>query len=197
MAGEDFNKRDPRTADGWEPNYEPALLDDALPLPLCDEAIRIAREVGFETSPVYHSVGHGDNPDYRKSQSAWLRPEDAPPLYKYITDTLNYLNNQHYRFAIYGMDQIQIIRYDPGCFFIDHTDLGRERSANRKITLIIQLSEPDEYQGGDVVISDRTTVPKHKGSGCAFPSWALHRVEEITSGTRYALAAWARGTYFN
>ena len=40
------------------------------------------------------------------------------------------------------------------------------------------------------------TVPKTRGSGCVFPSWVPHSVDEITSGTRYSLAAWAKGAYF-
>ena len=196
-ASDDINNRDPRTAGGWQPNYEPALLNSILPPELCDAAVGIAAEVGFETSPVYHNTGHGDVPKFRRSESAWLAPEQAPELYRYLTDTLNHLNNQRYRFAIYGMDQIQIIKYVPGCFFVEHTDLGPGRAGNRKISLIVQLSDASDYTGGDVVLSDNSIVPKQRGSGCVFPSWTRHRVEEVTSGERYSLAAWARGTYFN
>jgi PKHD-type hydroxylase len=94
------------------------------------------------------------------------------------------------------MDLIQILKYEPGCFFIEHTDIGDAHAARRKISLIVQLSEPEDYDGGDVVLASRATVPKALGGGCVFPSWVPHRVDAITRGMRYSLTTWANGTYF-
>jgi predicted 2-oxoglutarate/Fe(II)-dependent dioxygenase YbiX len=188
---------DPRAAGGWQPNYEPSLLEQILTGPECEAVIAKATEIGFEPSSVFYGSEGADNPDYRKSESAWLTPEQVPELYETISRTLKHCNDRHYRFAIFGMDQIQVIKYVPGCFFIDHTDIAHAHAAHRKISLIVQLSSPEDYAGGDVVLAGRTTVPKARGSGCVFPSWVLHRVDAVTAGTRYSLAAWARGTWFN
>ncbi|MDH3538313.1 MAG: 2OG-Fe(II) oxygenase [Gammaproteobacteria bacterium] len=191
-----MNSPDPRLANGWEPTYEPAILTQALPVELCQDAIAIAQKIGFESSPVFSAEGPTEIPYYRRSETAWLKPDDARDLYQHITGTLQKLNNECYRFSIYGMDKIQIIRYEPGCFFNEHCDLGSAHAANRKISLLVQLSPPEDYVGGDIVLAGGITVPKTRGGGCVFPAWVPHRVEEITSGTRYSLAAWAKGTYF-
>ena len=192
-----MNQTDPRAAGGWQPTYEPTMFERILTAAMCDDVIVKATQVGFETSPVFYGDAPASQPDYRRSETAWLKPDDHPELYAEITRHLNRCNDRLYRFAIYGMDQIQVIRYLPGCFFIDHVDIGHAHAAHRKISLIVQLSDPGNYEGGDVVLTGRITIPKQRGGGCVFPSWVQHRVDPITSGTRYSLAAWARGTWFN
>jgi hypothetical protein len=192
-----MNRPDPRAAGGWQPDYEAKLLNRVLTPAMCQAAIETAVSLGFESSPVFYGEEAADNPEHRKSESAWLTPEQAPDLYQSITGTLKEANDQLYRFSIYGMDQIQIIKYEPGAFFIEHTDIARAHAAYRKISLLVQLSSEDDYQGGEVVLAGRITVPKGLGDGCVFPSWVPHRVDEITLGTRYSLAAWAKGAWFN
>jgi PKHD-type hydroxylase len=191
------NRPDPRAAGGWQPDYAPRLLDSALPSDLCATAIEVASRVGFEPSSVFYGDEPADNPEYRRSETAWLTPEQLPELYRHTTRMIQTVNDQLYRFSIYGMDQIQIIRYLPGCFFVDHTDIAHAHAAHRKISLIVQLSDAHEYEGGDVVLAGGVRVPKQRGSGCVFPSWVQHRVDAITSGTRYSLAAWAKGAWFH
>jgi len=188
---------DPRAAGGWQPDYEPAMLENVLPAEMCDDAIATAKRIGFEPSPLFYGSEPGQNTDFRKSETAWINPDDFPELYRAITRTLQRVNNELYRFSINGMDQIQIIRYLPGSFFVDHTDIAHAHAANRKISLVVQLSDPADYEGGELVLAGRLRMPGTRGGGSVFPSWVQHRVEPITSGTRYSLAAWGRGAWFN
>ena len=188
---------DPRAAGGWQPVYEPALVDNLLTTGMCEAAVATAERLGFESSPVFAGDEPAENPDYRRSETAWLTPDHAPELYQAITRALKDANDRWYRFSIYGMDQIQIIRYEPGGFFVEHTDIAHAHAAHRKISLLVQLSESDDYAGGDVVLAGRIKLPKARGSACVFPSWVQHRVDPITSGVRYSLAAWAKGAWFN
>jgi PKHD-type hydroxylase len=188
---------DPRLANGWQPDYEPVMLADVLSPGLCQRAIELAHTVGFESSPVFQGGEAAENQYYRKSETAWLEPDDFRELYQRIVEVLQTTNNARFRFSIYGMDKIQIIRYVTGSFFINHADLAGAHAANRKISLLVQLSDPVDYDGGNVVLAERLTVPRARGGGCIFPSWVLHRVEEITRGTRYSLAAWAKGAIFS
>lgn len=189
---------DPRLAGGWIPSYEPVIADAALAPAVCDRVVRIAGELGFESSPVYNEQGVGriDSPEHRRSESVWLQPEHDRELFRLVTALFQKINERSYRFAIHGMQPIQIIRYLPGSFFSEHFDIGLADAAQRKISLIIQLSDEDDYAGGDFVVCDRVTMPKARGTACAFPSWFSHRVDKVESGTRYSLAAWATGSYF-
>lgn len=193
-----MTQADPRVAGGWRPTYEPTIVPDALPIQVCDRTVSLANELGFEASPVYNARGVGsiDDPNHRISESVWLKPEHDGDLFKRITNVFNKTNNEKFRFSIYGMVPIQIIRYSPGCFFSEHFDIGVADAANRKISLIIQLSDATDYEGGEFVVSGRLTMPKARGTACVFPSWFQHRVDEVKSGTRYSLAAWALGAYF-
>jgi PKHD-type hydroxylase len=65
--------------------------------------------------------------------------------------------------------------------------------------MTIQLTDPDEYEGGDLqfMINQRVvTAPREKGTIIVFPSFILHRVTEITKGTRESIVAWVSGPAF-
>lgn len=196
MATNDPKLVDARSADGWEPRYLPSALESVLTPEMCERTISLAREIGFEPSMIYPGTGSGRIEDDRVSESVWIPPDRFPDLYRIIGDTLKETNDRFYRFSIYGMNAIQIIRYEPGSFFRSHCDIAGGDSARRKISLIVQLSDPDDYEGGDLAFFEQLSVPKARGFGCVFPSWCMHRVEKVTKGTRYSLAAWAKGKYF-
>ena len=196
MATIDPRLTDARTVDGWEPTYLPAALESVLTPEMCEETIRIAREIGFEPSLINPGTGSGNIADDRVSESVWIPPERFPELYRIIGDTLKDMNEKFYRFSIYGMNPIQVIRYEAGSFFRSHCDIAGGDSARRKISLIVQLSDPDDYAGGDLAFFEQLNVPRARGYGCVFPSWCMHRVEKVLKGARYSLAAWAKGKYF-
>jgi PKHD-type hydroxylase len=76
-----------------------------------------------------------------------------------------------------------------------HGDVGPGVS-HRKLSLVLQLTDPSEYEGGELEISigSRTlTVPKVKNSLAVFPSFVLHRVLPVTQGERRSLVTWISG----
>ena len=66
---------------------------------------------------------------------------------------------------------------------------------DRKLSICIQLSDPEEYKGGEFQFKslDSPTNYKTKGSILVFPSYNEHQITEITSGTRYSLVGWMEG----
>jgi predicted 2-oxoglutarate/Fe(II)-dependent dioxygenase YbiX len=100
---------------------------------------------------------------------------------------------------ISGLEPIQIFKYDVGDHYMWHTDWSPHNNKKRKLSITIQLSDPSEYEGGEVEILDgpqSRTVTKDLGHATVFPSWAVHKVTPVTSGTRWALVAWATGKPF-
>ena len=78
-----------------------------------------------------------------------------------------------------------------------HIDFGRGY-LDRKISMVVQLSPPDAYEGGvlEFGISPPTTAARERGSLLAFPAWVPHRLSPITSGRRYVATCFVLGPPF-
>jgi PKHD-type hydroxylase len=71
----------------------------------------------------------------------------------------------------------------------------------RKLSISIQLTNPEEYEGGELKLydgdEDKTNVmDKTQGTLIIFPSYVLHEVMPVTKGTRNSLVAWVTGPQF-
>jgi PKHD-type hydroxylase len=65
--------------------------------------------------------------------------------------------------------------------------------------MVVQLSDPREYEGGELQILNRkepTSMEKKRGLITVFPAWTLHQVTPVTKGTRQTLVAWISGPEF-
>jgi PKHD-type hydroxylase len=68
--------------------------------------------------------------------------------------------------------------------------------SNRKLSCVIQLSDPEDYDGGELQMnmgSQIVSIPKQKGLVTYFSSFVLHRVTPVTRGVRKSLVAWISG----
>jgi predicted 2-oxoglutarate/Fe(II)-dependent dioxygenase YbiX len=83
------------------------------------------------------------------------------------------------------------LSYKKGDFFKKHVDNGQANELTRKryMTLIIQLSETNDYVGGDMFVND-VLFSKEIGNTIMFESGIEHEVKEIISGHRLALVSW-------
>jgi PKHD-type hydroxylase len=81
-----------------------------------------------------------------------------------------------------------------------HSDIGAGVwAARRKLTIVVQLSEPQDYDGGALEIwpdAGVQTAPRARGLATIFPSFQLHRVTPVTRGTRWSLTLWSHGPAF-
>ncbi|MDB4212558.1 2OG-Fe(II) oxygenase, partial [Ascidiaceihabitans sp.] len=72
-------------------------------------------------------------------------------------------------------------------------------AGKRKLTLVLQLSEPGSYEGGNLEIMPSAQVLfANRAQGCVsvFPSFSLHQVTPVTTGTRHSITVWAHGPAF-
>jgi PKHD-type hydroxylase len=97
------------------------------------------------------------------------------------------------------VDNIQYTEYEAGGGHYDwHLDIG-PGIAHRKISIVIQLSEPTEYDGGNLEFKfggGNTTAPNSKGDVILFPSFILHRVTPVQTGNRKSLVLWVGGNHY-
>ncbi|RZM79456.1 Fe2+-dependent dioxygenase [Leptolyngbya iicbica] len=86
-------------------------------------------------------------------------------------------------------------RYEIGMDYGRHTDnalMGQYRS---DVSFTVFLSEPDAYQGGELVMEGADDEQCYKypaGAAIAYPASTLHRVNPVTSGVRLAAVGWVQ-----
>jgi predicted 2-oxoglutarate/Fe(II)-dependent dioxygenase YbiX len=145
-------------------------------------------------------LGPGNaNPDIRRSQVVMLRTQPKYGwLYDRIWSAVQECNRQFFCVDVAGVEaNIQLGRYDSvdRGFYDWHTDFAGIRPL-RKISVSIQLSRADAYEGGDLELlygNRPQRMDRTRGAFIAFPSFLLHRVTPVTRGTRWSLVAWILG----
>lgn len=139
--------------------------------------------------------------DYRMSDISWLNEnEETDWLFTKMADLCKIANKAMWNFDIWGyQDGFQYtVYYGNGGHYDWHADLGPGIS-NRKISCVLQLSDAEEYEGGELEINPGgriLSVPKGLGTLCFFPSFLLHRVTPLNSGVRKSLVNWFCGPNF-
>jgi len=144
------------------------------------------------------------NKSYRSSKISWIpHTVEWNWLYEYLCTLVKQSNEALWNFDITHMgENIQYTEYDAEYegHYDWHLDIGPGVSSRRKISISIQLSDPEEYEGGDLQFSykrDIVTAPKNKGSVVLFPSFFLHRIVPVTRGKRRCLVLWVSGIPFH
>ena len=139
------------------------------------------------------------NAQIRRSQIVMLGAEQRYDwLYERIWSAAQECNRRFFCVDIAGVEaNIQLGRYDSTDrgFYDWHTDFAGIRPL-RKISISIQLSQPEDYDGGDLELmygTEPQKLDKTRGTFIAFPSFMLHRVTPVTRGTRWSLVAWIAG----
>jgi len=121
----------------------------------------------------------------------------------FIMHYVNLHNKLNYQYDLSGgisNNELQYSEYGPGHHYTWHND---EQSAEalltqplRKLSFSLQLSDPSEYEGGELQFlsgKDMYTAPKSQGTLITFKSSTLHRVRPIKSGLRKSIVGWITG----
>ena len=146
----------------------------------------------------------GDNSNVksiRDSNIVFVQPcEELQWVYRRLTDITNELNNRYFGFDLFGFTEgLQYTEYTaPGGKYDEHVD-KIYNGVVRKLSIVVQLTDPSQYEGGDFELLDSTVPEKllrSKGTLLAFPSYTLHRVTPVTVGTRNSLVGWVSGKPF-
>lgn len=170
----------------------------------CDKVI----EIGLDTKITDHenpavSKGEGWAVDIsvRKGSIGWIRSvPETEWLFRKMTDNINAVNNRFFNYDLLNIENFQFTIYnDTSDFYGAHIDMMHRCNATRKLSFSVQLSDPETYEGGDLVFyfnKNGESMGKQRGKGIFFPSWTLHEVKPVTKGTRYALVGWVNGPRF-
>jgi PKHD-type hydroxylase len=155
-------------------DHESLLEEGKLGFGNTDSAVRRSKVVMFGTEERYHWL----------YERVWAAASDG--------------NRQMFGVDIATVEpNIQLARYDSGDrgFYDWHTDFASVRQL-RKLSISVQLSRSEDYEGGDLELiygTRPTPMDRTRGALIAFPSFMLHRVTPVTRGTRWSLVAWIVG----
>jgi PKHD-type hydroxylase len=131
-------------------------------------------------------------------------PEDAPEA-RALGETILLKLGSHAEFNAAALP-LRVFpplfnRYDAGMGFEAHVDnaIRYVPSARQRVRTDISstlfLSNPDEYDGGELLIDDvygERSVKLEAGDMVVYPADSLHRVAPITRGSRWAAFFWTQ-----
>lgn len=178
--------------------YQTSWIDTCIPEELVDlivkETITLSDRV--DTSEVRDGVDY----NIRDSKNTWIN--DSNWVAGFCMAYVLKANRENWQYDIEGFDtnSMQYTVYGPGEYYNWHQDAGiesLEAGTCRKLSVIMQLSEPHEYEGGEVqMLSENGSLyiaPKKRGTVIVFDSRTRHRVRKVHSGVRKSLVGWVLG----
>lgn len=181
--------------------FAPHTLAEAFSASECDRIIALARSAPLADAGLVRSVS---DHRIRRADLAWLdEREGADWVMDRLVALVARANREAFDFALSEFaESAQIARYgaERAGHFDWHSDIGSGPVARRrKLTVVVQLSEPADYAGGALeLMPDARVIAAEpaRGTATVFPSFVLHRVTPVTAGERWSLTLWAHGPAF-
>lgn len=167
----------------WDDAISPAMCDMLL-----DERASMVEEAG--------SIGKDDEVDltYRDSKICWAKQNHWIEGFMY--NSALYANESAgWGFQMGRPQRVQLTAYDVDGFYGWHEDwapLSME-PAVRKLSAVLLLSDPANFEGGQFEFFDFGAVEMKRGSLIVFPSFLRHQVTPVTKGMRHSAVCWVTG----
>jgi predicted 2-oxoglutarate/Fe(II)-dependent dioxygenase YbiX len=165
-------------------------------------------------------MGDSLNKEKRNSQNAWVPSQHW--LGGFLWHYIERANRENFLYNLRCIDgeSMQYTRYGVGQFYGWHNDAGLagqykpvsfgNRSEGiaqdylnenvemvRKLSFVLQLSDPDSYEGGNLQLLDEAGksyfAPRKRGTVVLFDSRTMHRVTKVKSGLRKSIVGWTVG----
>ena len=143
----------------------------------------------------------------RKSKTAWIDNNiDSCEIFHPIYKLTKEVNQKFFRFNITEAEVLQVTRYeekDEG-FYKPHIDgdyTNIDAQKVRKLSMSVQLTPPELYDGGTLYFPDdeekfNAIDAMEQGTAVFFPSYMNHGVKPVTKGVRHSLVVWFLGEHF-
>ncbi len=175
----------------WEGALEPEL---------CDAIISVGNKLELKTAGIKDR--DTVDKDYRQTEVGFFT---SGHWVQSITDKFVKEANRgaEWNFDLDSNELVQYGKYPKGSFYKEHRDCDVLEFANRKLSISVQLTDGERYDGGAFKLKDfygqQLTLPeglRKQGSIIVFPSMLLHEVTKVRSGTRHSLVQWHSGPEF-
>ena len=176
----------------FSPEFCQQLIDDAAMLPSQHGIVGLGN-------------GEGVNLTTRRSRVKFIQSGDwkFQKLFDELWKTCIQANRDFFDVHVSRLNFVQLAEYneqDQG-EYRDHHDvfwLNNDPVYHRKLSCVIQLTDPNKYEGGDFELIDVGQCPpaqdlRGQGTVIFFPSFFMHRARPVTRGVRHSIAAWFEG----
>lgn len=178
--------------------YESLFTEDEL-----KSIVNIGQNLTPEEGTVGGNVTKEELERVRKSSISWFPVNPYTEwVYRKLTSCVLEMNEKYFKYDLDKIERLQFTRYQGNLkqFYKRHLDTnGWSIPPNRKLSFVLQLSDPSEYEGGDLLLHiapNPIAVKKQKGLITFFPANTLHECTEVTAGNRFVLVGWVYGPPF-
>jgi PKHD-type hydroxylase len=171
----------------------------------CNELLANALTIPSQDAHVGINGAESTSYESRRSQIRFINSGDW--MFKeFFSDLWNMAiqaNSDFFNVHITKLDFVQLAEYDSSYKgeYKAHHDvfwINNDPFYHRKLSCIVQLTDPNEYTGGDFELIDTSTFPdasemRQQGTVIFFPSFFKHQANPVLTGTRYSIASWFEG----
>lgn len=176
---------------------------------ICDQILRLEDKYPIEEGVVGFGDKGAKTESVRRSKVRWIPPQEQM-VANLIMHYVSFANRDSFGLDASWLYEIQLSTYhaEEEAYYDWHQDCFFEAATpyQRKLSFIMQLSDPADYEGGEVMFTrqyaggkwdeTRAETIKPRGTVIVFPSFYTHMVKPITKGVRKSLVAWVEGPHW-
>jgi len=181
--------------------------ESSVPSFICDEIVKEYNSIGTFTDGFISDETLNGDKNVRKSNIIFSHTNWINAMmcgYIFGANSINF----KYELSEIDKERFQFSKYVKGDYYHLHRDWSTELDDlphTRKLSATLQLSDSDDYEGGDLLIDMfgyyvnnnkhdiMHTMNRSKGSVIVFDSRMPHEITPVTKGTRYSLVKWFHG----
>jgi PKHD-type hydroxylase len=163
-------------------------------------------------------LGNVIDKEKRNSKNTWIPTTHW--LSGFLWHYIQKANRENFLYDLTNIDgeTVQYTQYNEGEYYKWHSDcslasyykpqnvgsINRDQDfvnengeLIRKLSFVLQISNPDDYEGGNLQIMQENgksyIAPRQRGTLIFFDSRSQHRVQRVTSGVRKSIVGWVVG----
>ena len=171
----------------------------------CDRMVEIIQKRPHKDAQIGVNGTITADSSFRKSKIRFVNKGDAELGYMFdeLWKIAIVANNDWFNFHISKLDYLQFAEYESANRgeYKTHHDvfyMNNDPVYHRKLSCIVQLSDPKTYKGGDLELMEVDANPdkeemRQQGTVIFFPSFVRHAALPVTEGKRHSIAAWFDG----
>lgn len=139
--------------------------------------------------------------DFHQSKRQKLRGNIQGFPFLDIREATKQANIEIYDFNLMGIidqDFPQVFKYSENNFYKMHLELNPS-APSRKLSFIINLSDPSTYTGGELEflnVNVDSGILQQQGSCFTFPSYLPYKINPVTTGIRHLIVGHVHGAVF-
>ncbi len=138
-----------------------------------------------------------DDKEVKNNQE--MAPDETNAAYKILWGAFSQHEIPHRYLLAYRTSGGLFSRYTKGNHYNWHTDSAyMNESVRSDFSTTVFLNNPDEYEGGNLVLKMGNEILKYKlqkGWAISYPTGTPHMVEEITEGERKVAIFWTESKF--